>query len=1042
MLNQGKYILISCRGPRNLRPAGINPRLTRSLTTKSKHEISRNERYTTKSKTKPAAKIQTKPHQSKLGSLMDGILSNSLNNISDLLVRQASPSLDETSGGSQVHPIHSQQNNTHTLQRELPHHIYKKKFMTLSMYEPLDLLRPRDVKWILRHGSSAKSFTEYFCHSKDRHSHDIVCLLRLYLEKFENSGISDHLSQQIVSILLRYEWFYSASVIISRMHLALDDFLRYIDTILDTEPIFKGSPFMKFLFLVHLSKVLALKNSLVMSQLDYLQLNDGYNLCKLEFINKLLDTQEEKHMSISKIETQCRLFYKLYNDNQSDPEIEAFVTLIAANIAKRSHPMDPMAQASMANRILRNYTKKYHTNNFIGFFSIQFLKLDEDELMLTPKTSYEATHQFVSTRMCEYFHILCRDLNSLSPSTIDYFNFVRCIPASSQMWEIYKVYSFKGSRNTVDPFYTPLLTNMMCSTIGDGYIFVKNEFTRFSQNKKVDILIRRFEEFISAEKAGDDSCFRYYSHFMSLLNTITDQKEMMIVMKHIVDHFFNVRTNLTSKYQYKLLKMLSKVSKAQKLPNSCSKVASNYMIRYLDHEDHENYEEILKNCISICTKCSKVNNIYFIPALIRVAQRCELDEETFKPVALLISNMLNKLLDNSVIDATKMEVDADIIKNYSSNVLLKNKELICNCFTELLRSDISYFQYCFRERLKHISSTGSPQTKTSFSRKISYEQIILYSGVRAYLSTRPRINKEGCNLGMDQRTFEWVQSLLDSVTKRLEIQGRKKVDLDSRISATMGQNEIIEGPTPLNKIVDSLLDSKDSDTDKNEPESKYDNADAEEVYSTLMENIKDLELQHPERREEDTEKDDGVRELDPTKLNNQEKMERARLFVPLMLESMMIEEYVMEEPNSVDELVEKYYKDFHGDIPLTLLHSMMLGVLKSNDVPFEDKINKFKNLEKLAALIYDTDKDSNFRRYVRYKSVHVALINAIIDESSRINGGSLDTLSWAFKKFVNTPDVAKYSPWMKQWMKRLRVMKEQGSGFWNTGPRKLEFGQE
>lgn len=170
-----------------------------------------------------------------------------------------------------------------------------------------------------------------------------------------------------------------------------------------------------------------------------------------------------------------------------------------------------------------------------------------------------------------------------------------------------------------------------------------------------------------------------------------------------------------------------------------------------------------------------------------------------------------------------------------------------------------------------------------------------------------------------------------------------------------------------------------------------------------------------------------------------EKERLVRFYSPLRLKGMLIESLIMRNPKLIDAIVRRLYVEYETRIPVSLLHSAMLGIIKSEqrEVGFIEKINVIKVLDTLASLIYSTASHKVhsylFMNCVRFREFRIELVDMIIEESKRSNSGSLKTLNWAVNKITNTPNMIQYKNEFARWTNDLNNMKEMKVGFWNPG---------
>ncbi|VEU23534.1 DEKNAAC104678 [Brettanomyces naardenensis] len=758
-------------------------------------------------------------------------------------------------------------------------------------------------------------------------------------------------------------------------------------------------------------------------------------------MESLIKSRQNRPFAEDYLEREIAAFYKAFNDGGSDPDIECLRLFLMIDLIKHRSPMQPRRQVAEVGELMKKQEtiKLFQSQrNFVGSFSRRFLQFSDYEMPQSGRSDRNTLARFIGERKNLYIKVLCTELDRLSPSVIDYFNLMETLPDAAGSWKLYKGYSLGKVHEKEDSFFTPILTGFFAERIFNSDVFLDHEFTRLSIFKKAFILSSEFRQYTAAEDSDRKKSNKHYNRFVYLLDTITDKSELEKVTNMIVKQFFRNSNHLTLRSSLKLMKMMNRVSSPNGISNDSCKAISEYLLlngankAFFEGQDPEESVDKLIKCLGLC---DKVKVWYFLPVLLNYSRRFHKFEKDIvhDNVARYIFDVYNKLLLESAHDHPSNQKSRH--RDYVSGVFLSNKFIMRQTGVELFRSDRALVEYILDRRINWVSRLDPRDCDTFFAPKIGIESIVIEFLVGTYLkSSIPRVSVEDSKLGMDERSFFEIQDLLDAATVRKVYENGVRSD-EERTHKDMQD-------TKLSNLIDAMLDSKD--TPANESLDMQTGQEFEDVYSNLLDNATDLELEGAPNRissvsENDTKTEDFFEQrIKPNTnagyraLTVDEKLKEMRLYSTLRLKSLMVEEFVSQRPEYVDQLVRKYYEDYNGDIPLTLIHSMMLGILKCKNLELDEKIEKFKNLEKLGALIFDSNKKFHFRIYVRFKDVHIALINAIIDDSLKTNSGSLDILSWGFKKFINTPNVDKYSPWMKEWMKRLNIMREQGSGFWNA----------
>ncbi|AWU78111.1 uncharacterized protein C5L36_0E01740 [Pichia kudriavzevii] len=168
----------------------------------------------------------------------------------------------------------------------------------------------------------------------------------------------------------------------------------------------------------------------------------------------------------------------------------------------------------------------------------------------------------------------------------------------------------------------------------------------------------------------------------------------------------------------------------------------------------------------------------------------------------------------------------------------------------------------------------------------------------------------------------------------------------------------------------------------------------------------------------------------------QTKERMIRLYSPIRLKGLMIQSLIKQNPFVVDFLINRLFTEYDSRIPVSLIHSIMIGVIKSEGkLKFTEKIDLIKILDVLASTIYKgASSRANsylFMQYVRFKEFRTMLVDLVIQESKRSNSGSLKTLNWAMNKITNSSNLKNYKEDLNRWTNELNNMKERQIGFWN-----------
>ncbi|GMM44801.1 hypothetical protein DAPK24_013760 [Pichia kluyveri] len=168
-----------------------------------------------------------------------------------------------------------------------------------------------------------------------------------------------------------------------------------------------------------------------------------------------------------------------------------------------------------------------------------------------------------------------------------------------------------------------------------------------------------------------------------------------------------------------------------------------------------------------------------------------------------------------------------------------------------------------------------------------------------------------------------------------------------------------------------------------------------------------------------------------------EKRRLFKCFGPLRVKSLLIRSLIERNPLAIDDLIRRLYLQYDTCIPIVLIHNAMIGLLKSksNNIDFISKINLIKILDIIIPLIYTGGAlrahTYYYMKLVNFQKFKILLVDEIINESLKKNGGSLKTLNWAMKKITSSPNLFKYEEAFKRWDNILNNMKDSKVGFWN-----------
>lgn len=169
-----------------------------------------------------------------------------------------------------------------------------------------------------------------------------------------------------------------------------------------------------------------------------------------------------------------------------------------------------------------------------------------------------------------------------------------------------------------------------------------------------------------------------------------------------------------------------------------------------------------------------------------------------------------------------------------------------------------------------------------------------------------------------------------------------------------------------------------------------------------------------------------------------EKERLIKMFSPLRVKHKLVESLIKQKPELIDAMIRRLFIEYRECIPISLIHSCMIGIIRSEETKefgFNEKINLLKVLDLLVSIIYSkSSKKAHsylFMYIVRFKEFRIRLVDMIINESKKSNSGSLKTLNWAINKITGTINMSQYKKEFDRWTNELNNMKESKIGFWN-----------
>lgn len=918
---------------------------------------------------------------------------------------------------------------------------------SLLQTESFSILNQQDrhhlvTKYRRLHGSSAKvpltgRGTRYDCakllylfmNSKDFDIHDIQIMSR------------------VVEILINHLWFHNAAALILKMDLQLGDLLSFIDALLKNNELLHNSSWMKFLFLCRLSDVLEVVNPRLVSQISYLNYKNGYNLIKLKFMNLILHRLSTLDFSVGDLDMAIKDFHNNVLNGKTDADISALHLYAMIDIVKAKNQGNLEGQLSGFNKLLTSYCTResiFEETNFFSSILNHLIEVKNYELIKLGLNKDFDLYSFVLNRQQKVLELLSRySLQCATP--IDFFSLTRFVSSRRLSIQIYKEYSASSAYNDKGSSFTPLIIDNLGNRILNQTQFFVQEFGRLSRSKKGKGLIIEYKAFELFDNVNEEVAGKHYGRFLYLLGEISDKDEVKYVVQFIVKYFY-VDHREYLKRPRKLLKMLLISSNVDTLSHNRQKQIGNSLMS----NAHDFFEKdatpvrTLKSWIDILSESKKISASYFLPFLLIWLRNCHQLNDRFKSYVLAdrLSDLLNKFIISTINYSSTKNV---------SKIYLSNRELLKAVAIEFSKCDYKFKKYILRKQIESIAKMNADDNLNCFSRRITAESVILELFIKMLFKILPRIKIENSDLNLDPKLFWDIHDFLDSITLKYSPE-YPQINAINPIKATSTVANRTVGNPKLNFLLDSLFDSKVSPLE-GKPSKEFDCSENNDIYGTMMNMFWNLNIDshHSETGESNNGADRLISESkndksapflididddDPqsgnkTRLSLEQKQSLLNIFCTLRIKSKMVEDLISRYPDRVPKLIAYYYQTYNGDIPLTLIHSMMIGIFKSKNT-FNTKLELFKRLEKLGAMIYDSNDSSLFHCYVRFKDVHIALVDLIIKDAKVSGKGSLVTLSWGLRKFIRTPNISQYGSSMKRWVLTLQEMKVGHTEFWSN----------
>jgi len=921
--------------------------------------------------------------------------------------------------------------------------------------ETLSILNQQDCKYLAK--KYKRLSEDNLKNSLNDTRYDCSKLLYLLIHSKKSEKQNYHTMKQLIEILTNHLWFHNASVLILKMSLQLGDLLSFIDTLLEKNELLRESSWMKLLFLCKLSDVLKVANPRLISQISYLNYNHGYNLIKLRFMNSILHNLSNPRFTQENLDRTIKSFCDNELNGKPDFDIEVLQLYATIDLIKVRNQGSLEGQLLEFNDLLDSpHTREKISlgTNLVSSVLNHLIELRGYELTSHASNKNFDLVSFVLTRRQRVVRILNKVTNKyLSPA--EFFFLTSSLDSRKLSLKIYKKYSTSPAYENQTSFYTPLIIENLGSHILNVPHFLFAEFGKLSRLKKVDALIAEYGLFEHNDNVNEEIARKHYGRFIYLLGTIKDKDEVRYVVQSILKYFY-VNHNKYLMHPRKLLKMLLMPSNVGSLSYKRQQQIGNTLkLKVYDFLERDLTPIRTLRCwIEMLEDSKKISAPFFLPFLLCWMRSCYKFNYSFESysIANRFSNLLNKFLISTINYSSPKNTDRQSMQYFASKIYLSNRELMKDVAIEFSKCDYRFKQFLFRKQLDSVAILNVDDDIDSFSRRITAVSIILELFTIMFLKGLPRIRIENSKFGLDPSLFFDIQEFLDSITLKYPDQSHMKdttEPLNTSSVFPIRGDEITRVDILLNSFLDSKISSVEN---KSHNTVGYENSEISDIYSTMMNNFWDLNdvlgssktsktISNTTGLSERTDGDVSTLSFNSSANDSLERGKRAltleqklcllNMFCTLRIKSKMVEDIISRYPNMLFELLSYYYQIYNGDVPLTLIHSMILGIFKSN-IAYNMKLELFKKLEKLGAMINGLNDSSLFHYYVRFKDVHIALVDLIIQHARECEKGSLMTLSWALKKFIRTPNVSQYDSSMKRWVQILKKMKDEHTGFWSN----------
>lgn len=934
-----------------------------------------------------------------------------------------------------------------------------------------------------------------------------------------NTRVGENSIKLIISLLINLQWFRSACLILVKLKLPFNDLVNYLNDLMEDEPIFQKSDWMRYLFIINFYQLYRNINPLVLTNIDFL--GRTANMNRFKILNMMWKTQ---YTSKSKLKEDVDEWYELAGN---DVPVNLMYIYKSIDLIKYNNQFDLSRQlndfkiliGTSSNSII---SQKHFLGSFLRHLT-SFNKFELNHLQSAEcKLSKKEIKEFMNKRKDAIinFIVLSKKLPIKSFDTLAILGLKPPTNVGLQLWE----YHLQGMNNgLLSSVYNKIMVahfvNQLAKTNKINEI-VRVEFSNLSSSKKTNLIISGMVSYL---KNDNISTRNRVGGYIALTN---QQREHSHVMKGAIHRIFS-RGGIT-KFNYsdllKILELISSFSPTVSNKEGLFEIGNQIIESNNDNADFYPFtprEKFIKtieflDLLKAVDPESKTYVTRLVPSIITFYHEYILSMEKSsmdpkeEPEFKQLCYILNKTFD--VACKNPRELSLLNPKNYSSKIYITNQGLLQKVSGKLFRLPKNILFPVLRSRANWICSDQedwiSKFHKTVFTFGIFLEVLVRRSTREEHggninfsdlndTQFEKALEDEMDTIASNETIwecvemlsgFEWNKDISDVLFRGRSISdGKEEPEIGSGIVMVLSEVKKLNG-TVYTKRHDAIQELLHKEDDNNGVESFDDVTDAlldsvenspleeEQIldvlkhsakesetgitvsrglldqdlleFNELYRNMKNYEQFVPQRNQATNDEKhltiaNAKRSVGPNKVKKRytikEKERLVRFYSPLRLKGMLIESLIARNPKLIDAVIRRLYVEYETRIPVSLLHSAMIGMIKSDvrEVDFADKVNVIKILDTLASIIYSTASQKVhsylFMNCVRFREFRIRLVDMVIAESKRSNSGSLKTLNWAVNKITNTPNMNRYKNEFARWTNELNNMKEMRAGFWDPG---------